>query len=99
MQTFRSSSLSLLPAPSDIGAKPDVILRRLKRLEKAFTWKPSSSEYMVKPRVIIRVDKNGHRYVESGDECMVVLKNILDRWAHLYFSYCPRRKFGLPRDA
>jgi hypothetical protein len=54
---------------------------------------------LIEPAVTMRVDRAGHRYWGPSDDCMTVLRNILDRHAVMYFENCPICRFTLPGGA
>jgi hypothetical protein len=96
------------PVPPDLAARLEAIERAVRELREAVAWRPKSAEdlrmmveasMLVEPRIVVRVDRAGHRYWGPSDECMTVLRSILDRYAVLYFESCPVCRFTLPGGA
>jgi hypothetical protein len=96
------------PVPPDLAARLEAIERAVRELREAVAWKPKSAEelrmmveasMLIEPRIVVRIDRAGHRYWGPSDECMTVLRSILDRYAVLYFENCPFCRFTLPGGA
>jgi hypothetical protein len=96
------------PVPPDLAARLEAIEMAVKELREAVAWRPKSAEelrmmveasMLIEPRVVVRVDSAGHRYWGPSDECMTVLRSILDRHAILYFENCPFCRYTLPGGA
>jgi hypothetical protein len=91
--------------PPELVERLEVIERAVRELREAVAWRPRSAEelrmvietaMLVEPVVAVRVDSAGHRYWGPSDECMAVLRSVLDRWAVMYFESCPLCRFTLP---
>jgi HPt (histidine-containing phosphotransfer) domain-containing protein len=94
--------------PPELAERLEAIERAVRELREAVAWRPRSAEelrmtieaaMLVEPAVAVRVDAAGHRYWGPSDECMAVLRSILDRWAVAYFESCPICRSRLPGGA
>jgi hypothetical protein len=94
--------------PPELVERLEALERAVRELREAVAWRPRSAEelrmvieatMLVEPAVTVRVDRAGHRYWGPTDQCMTVLRSVLDRWAVLYFESCPLCRFRLPGGA
>ncbi|RLE62832.1 MAG: hypothetical protein DRJ47_10090, partial [Thermoprotei archaeon] len=100
VEAFKPAPPPAPPAiiPREVVERLDRIERRLRDLERAVAWRPRSAEDIrmameallaVEPRLVLRVDEEGHPFIGPDDATLQVLAAILDRDAVAWFLECP----------
>jgi len=94
--------------PKEVLDKLESLERAVRELREAAAWRPKSSEelrmvieatVLTEPRVMLRVDENGHPYIGPDEKSMTVIRAYLDRYAVKYFELCPVCRYTLPGGA
>jgi hypothetical protein len=95
--------------PREVLDRLERLEKAVREVRESVAWRPRSAEDVraiaeatllaAPPRVVVRVDENGHAYYGPSDECMQILMGFMDKWALHYFTSCPACRYGLPGGA
>lgn len=94
--------------PRELVERLERIERRLKEIGEAVTWRPKSAEEIrmiseamlaIEPKLVLRVDAEGHPFIGPSDETLQALAAILDPDAVDWFMSCPLCRLKKPGGA
>jgi len=92
------STKSAPTVPPDLNKRLEALEKKVGRLEKTVRRRPGEASAIL-PKVKLRYDEEGHPYWGPSEECVYVLRNILDIWAVKWLTSCPKCRYRLPGGA